>query len=177
MLSPFPFYVCRKCNRILPIVSFKPIECECRSQISTITDVDQVLIRYLSSSLIKFIESNSWLEHGVAHLLRQKNVDVLVGREVLGHSGNWHEIDVIGESHSQNYRVFCECKNCDLKVAHIFVFFGKMSDVGCTRGYVFTTSAQIPTPIIRLARSKNISIVADVLKRPNAALLNELSDL
>jgi hypothetical protein len=177
VLSSTALYVCPKCNRVVSVGWFRPVACQCGTVISTVSDVLQIPIKHFSESLVKFLEANYWLEHGIAHLLRQKNLSVEVGMDVLGHSGVWHEIDVIGESRQQNYRIFCECKNSELKASHVFVFFGKMTDVGCTRGYMFTTRKQESLQIFRLARSKNICIVEDVLRRPNSDLLDELKDV
>jgi len=170
-------YVCRECSRIVSAESFHALRCQCGREISTIESVLQVPIRQLGQNMTRFIESNYWLEHGVAHVLRQKNIDTLVGLEVLGHSGVWHEIDVIGESRQLNYRILCECKNSDLKAGDVFTFFGKMSDIGCTRGYMFTTNSEVSLLIFRLARSKNISIVANVMQRPSSELIGELTDI
>ena len=177
ILSSTTLYVCQNCNRVVSVYGFQPLTCECGQDIVEISQVLQIPVKRLNDNVIKFIETNCWLEHGIAHLLRQKNIETFIGYYVVGHSGVWHEIDVIGESRQNNYRIFCECKNTELKASHVFIFSGKMADVGCTRGYMFSTAERLTPEISRLARSKNISIMLNVVRRSNSELLEEMRDL
>jgi len=121
-----------------------------------------------------FILDNIWLEHGIDYLLRRKTFETLCGYYILGHSGIEHEVDNIGEIKSESLRIFCECKNQDVAVRDIFIFSGKMNDIGCTRGYVFTTSFETPKEVKHLARSKNISIIESVLEKDNDDIIKEI---
>jgi len=51
-----------------------------------------------------------------------------------------------------------------------------MIDVGCTRGYIFTTSDKVPKEIVRLARSKNVDIVKEVLTREMTTVLKDIKE-
>ncbi|MFA5771117.1 MAG: hypothetical protein WC974_00065 [Thermoplasmata archaeon] len=176
ILSSTTVHVCKDCAKIISLNKFKRCICTCGKKISDISQVKRIPINHFNDKLIRFLEMNYWLEHGVDYLLRRKNFQTLVGYHVLGHSGVWHEIDNIADSRSENYRVFCECKNAEVTVNDIFVFFGKMNDIGCTRGYVFTTSKDVSVEIARLARSKNIDIVSDVLTREVQSLLKDIRE-
>jgi hypothetical protein len=177
ILSSTTMHVCKKCSKIISLDKFKKFNCNCEVKITKISQVSQIPIHHFNDRLINFLDQNYWLEHGVDYLLRRKNLQTLVGYHVLGHSGVWHEIDNIADSKNQNYRIFCECKNAEIKVNDIFVFSGKMIDVGCTRGYVFTTSDKVSDEIIRLGRSKNIDIITGTLTRDTTALLKNIKEV
>lgn len=169
-------YFCKNCANIISLDKFERHTCVCGEKITKISQVKQIPIYHFNDRLINFLEKNYWFEHGVDYLLRRKNLQTLVGYYVLGHSGVWHEIDNIADSKSENFRFFCECKNSEVTVNDIFVFSGKMIDVGCTRGYIFTTSTRVSNEIVRLARSKNIDIVKGVLTRKTTALLKDIKE-
>ena len=126
--------------------------------------------------MIDFLKNNMWLEHGIDYLLRRKNFRTMCGIYVLGHSGVQHEIDNIADFASENLRILCECKNQDITVNEVFIFSGKMSDIGCTRGYIFTTSFNINKEIVQLARSKNITIVESVLEKKENKIIEEIKE-
>nr|WP_054858698.1 hypothetical protein [Methanobacterium formicicum] len=74
---------------------------------------------------------------------------------------------------------FCECKNkSKLTPNDIFIFSGKMLDVGCTKGYIFTTAKEEKVNINtkNLARSRNIKIITDVLNKQTDTLLKEIQE-
>jgi len=177
ILSTQTLYICQGCNRVVSIDWFQAAPCKCGKSIASTSDVIQVSIKCFSKVVVQFLAANLWLEYGIAHLFRQKNATALVGRHVLGHSGVWHEIDVIAESKQHNQRIFGECKNAELKGSDVFVLLGKMIDIGCTRGYLFTTGATVHQDISRLSKSKNISVVQGVLGKTRDELLDELKDL
>lgn len=177
ILSTETLYVCANCNRIVSVDWFQAASCKCGRAIANTTDVIQVSIKCFNRILTQFLAANIWLEYGIAHLFRQKNATAFVGWHVLGHSGVWHEIDVIAESKQWNQRIFGECKNAELKVSDVFVLSGKMNDIGCTHGYLFTTSQTVHQDIFRLGRSKGITIVQDVTNKSATGLLGELKDL
>jgi len=156
ILSSTNIHFCKKCARIISIDKFNRRTCFCGEKITKISQVKQIPIHHFNPKLINFLDRNYWLEYGVDYLLRRNNLQTLVGYHVLGHSGVWHEIDNIADSKLENHRFFCECKNAEVTVNDIFVFSGKMIDVGCTRGYIFTTSDKGSNEIVRLARSKNM---------------------
>lgn len=176
ILSTTTTHACKKCAKIISLDKFKQCSCDCGEKITKISKVKELPLHHFNDRLINFLEMNYWFEHGVDYLLRKKNLQTLVGYHVLGHSGVWHEIDNIAESKSANYRFFCECKNKEVKVNDIFVFSGKMIDIGCTRGYIFTTAGDINKEIMRLARSKNIAIITGALTRSEKSLLQEIKE-
>lgn len=176
ILTSTTLHVCKNCAKIISLDKFKLGNCVCEKNITKISQVKQVPVHHFNERLINFLEQNYWFEHGVDYLLRRKNLQTLVGYHVLGHSGVWHEIDNIADSKAENYRFFCECKNTDVTVNDVFVFSGKMIDVGCTRGYVFTTSEKVSDEIVRLARSKNIDIVKGALTGETKTLLKDIKE-
>jgi hypothetical protein len=119
---------------------------------------------------------NYWFEYGIDYILRRKNFQTLCGYHVLGHSGSMHEIDNIAESRSTNPRFFCECKAGEVGANDIFVLAGKMADIGCSRGYIFTMAEEIPQEIAYLARSRNISIITRLLEKSDTELLQEIRE-
>lgn len=176
MLSSTTVHFCKKCAEIISLNRFKRRVCTCGEKISKISQIKQIPINHFNDRFINFLEQNYWFEHGVDYLLKRKNLQTLVGYHVLGHSGVWHEIDNIAESNNENYRFFCECKNAEVTVKDVFVFSGKMIDAGCSRGYIFTTSKEVSNKIVRLARSKNIDIVKEVLTKEVKTLLKEIKE-
>jgi len=175
-LSSTIVHFCRRCMRIVSLDRFRQRTCACGQKITRLSQVKQIPINHFNDRLIDFLEKNYWLEYGLDYLLKRKNFQTFVGYYVLGHSGVWHEIDNIAVSRGQNYRFFCECKNAEVKEKDIFVFSGKMIDIGCTRGYLFTTSEKVTDEIVRLGRAKNIDIVTGVLKRGTKSLLEEIKE-
>jgi len=169
--------VCKNCGRVIFLGRFRQCTCFCGERISRVTKVKQIPVHHFNDNLINFLNNNYWLEHGADYLLRRKNLKTLVGYSVLGHSGVSHEIDNIADSKRQNFRFFCECKNSEVKVSDIFIFSGKMTDVGCTRGYIFTTAERVTDEIVRLARSKNIDIIKGVLKKETTTLLEDIKEV
>ncbi|EQB63434.1 MAG: hypothetical protein RBG1_1C00001G1013 [candidate division Zixibacteria bacterium RBG-1] len=176
ILSATVLQICKKCSAIISFEKFKVSTCTCGDRIVNTSQVTQAPIYYFNDSVINFLEKNCWFEHGVAHLLHKKNIETLVGVNVLGHSGVWHEIDVIAESRKNHTRFFCECKNTNITESDVFIFSGKMIDVGCTRGYIFTTSESDQPNIIRLARAKNIDIISSVFNKDKKILLEAIKE-
>ena len=176
VLSVTTVYFCKSCDKIISRHKFKGIKCSCGENIKNICQVDQIPIHYFNENMINFIENNYWLEHGIDYILRKKNLQTRVGYDVLGNSGVWHEIDNIVYCKNENSRFFCECKNSDVNEKDVFIFSGKMIDIGCTRGYIFTTSDNISDKISRLARSKNIDVIKGVLVRDSKNLINNIKE-
>jgi len=176
ILSTTIAYFCKKCNKIICLDKFKRSKCSCGADINNITHVEQIPIYHFNNNLINFLESNYWFEHGVDFILRKKNFQTLVGYDVLGNSSVWHEIDNIAYYKDENYRFFCECKNSEVSEKDIFIFSGKMIDIGGISGYIFTTTENVPKEINRLARSKNIKIITDSLKKNVDTLIKEIKE-
>jgi hypothetical protein len=175
ILSSTNFYFCNKCNKIISKMKFTPKKCLCGEEVDKVSKVDKRSISHFNENLVNFINSNYWLEFGVGHLLKQSNFITLIGYDVLGNSGVCHEIDNIVYC-LDNFRFFCECKNADVKENDIFIFSGKMIDIGVTRGYVFTTAKNTSENIKRLARSKNIDIIENVLNKDKNVLIGEIKE-
>jgi len=176
ILTPTNIYTCQKCNKIISTNRFKRFNCKCGIKIKNINQVNQIPLYHFNNALIKFLSNNYWFEHGIDYILKRKNLETLVGYYVLGHSGVWHEIDNIADNIGEKFRFFCECKNSDIKGNDILIFSGKMIDIGCTRGYIFTTSKEITGDLIRLARARNIDIITDVLNKTAENLMKEIKE-
>jgi hypothetical protein len=170
-------FICKRCHNIVSKNRFINTICTCcGAKISHISDIRKEPIAFFDSRLQDFIDNNYWFEHGVDYLLRRKNFQTLCGVHVLGHSGCMHEIDNIAESKTSNFRIFGECKTAEIKTNDIFVFAGKMADIGCSRAYIFTITKDVQKEIVHLARSRNIAIVTGILNRPIQDLIKEIRE-
>ncbi len=176
ILISLTIYLCPNCKKIICTERFHTTKCSCGKKIDTTSNVESIPISMLNDYSLNFINNNMWLEYGIDYLLRRKGFQTLCGIYILGHSGVEHEIDNLGDSKKENFRILCECKTKDIIVEDIFVFSGKMQDVGCSRGYFFTTSFGISKEIKQLARSENISIVESVLEKKDVELLKEIKE-
>lgn len=176
ILSSTSVYFCKKCNKILSLNKFIQQKCMCEEQITKVSKVEQIPVHHFNQNVIDFLEYNYWLEFAFDYILKRKNLITLIGQEVLGNSGVCHEIDNIAYSPKENYRFFCECKNTEVKESDVFIFSGKMIDIGGTKGYIFTTSENVSDKIERLARSKNIDIIENVLNKDLDTLLKEIKE-
>ena len=176
ILTPVTLYICKNCHNVVSKNRFHQRSCKCEAKITTVSDIRREPIAYFDAKLRTFISQNYWFEYGIDYILRRKNLQTLCGFHVLGHSGNMHEIDNIAESKSSNFRFFCECKTGEVRASDVFVLAGKMSDIGCSRGYIFTLTKETPKEVVYLARSRNISIVAGVLEKTEADLLQEIRE-
>ncbi len=176
ILSISTLFICKRCHNIVSTNRFMNTVCACGAKISHISDVRKEPIAFFDERLRNFISNNYWFEYGIDFLLRRKNFQTLCGIHVLGHSGCMHEIDNIAESKTSNFRIFCECKTAEIKTNDVFVLAGKMSDIGCSRAYIFTIIKDVQKEIVHLARSRNISTVTDVLKRPILDLVKEIKE-
>jgi len=177
ILSSSSVYFCKKCNKILSIDKFKQQKCICEEEITRVSQTEQMPVHHFNQNVINFLEYNYWLEFAIDYILKRKNLITLIGQEVLGNSGVCHEIDNIVYCPNENYRFFCECKNSEVKESDIFIFSGKMIDIGGNKGYIFTTSENVSDKIKRLARSKNIDIIENVLNKDLNSLLNEIKEV
>jgi len=177
ILSSTNFYFCKQCNKIVSKGKFIPIKCLCGKEINKVSEVDKKSISHFNVNLVNFINSNYWLEFGVGHLLKQNNYRTLIGYDVLGNSGVFHEVDNIVYVPKENFRFLCECKNSPVNNNDIFVFSGKMTDIGVNKGYLFSTSSYIQKEIIRLGRSKNIDMISDILNKNSQNIRNEIKEV
>jgi len=176
ILSLSVVYLCKRCNKIISIDRFDKQKCICGEEINKISQTTQVPVHHFNNNTINFIENNYWLEFAVDYILKRKSLITLIGQEVLGNSGVFHEIDNIAYCPHKNFRFFCECKNAYVKENDVFIFSGKMLDIGGTRGYIFTTSKNTSENIKRLARSKNIDIIENVLNKDINDLIQEIKE-
>ena len=176
ILSSVTLFVCRKCHNLASVDRFQIATCPCGAKISTPSNIRREPIAYFDARTRNFIDNNFWFEYGVDYLLRRKNFQTLCGVQVLGHSGCSHEIDNIAESKGSNFRIFCECKTVEIRTSDVFVFAGKMTDIGCSRGYMFTLTPEPPKEIVHLARSRNISIISRVLEKKIEDLIKEIRE-
>lgn len=173
-------YSCSNCGYPLFFGRFRQTICKCGEKIDAIKKTDHNVIHHFNNELINFIGKNLWLEYGVDYLLKRKDFETWVGFNILGHSGVWHEIDNIAEYKNvkSKFRVFCECKSGNLGSNDILVFSGKMADIGCSRGIIFTTLTErrISPEIFRLANSNNIDIITNLFEKDIEELLEEIKE-
>ena len=77
----------------------------CHTDLSPVTPIS---LPRLEPLFRKFIENNMWAELGVAHLLERKGFSALVGAEIQGISGRWHEVDILASDSNANLTVVVE---------------------------------------------------------------------
>jgi hypothetical protein len=176
ILTSMTLFACRDCRKLLSKDRFSSGKCVCGKTIRAVSGTTKIPIAYLDRTLRNFITQNYWLEHGIDYILRRKNFQTLCGYSVLGHSGFLHEIDNIAESTKDTFRFFCECKAGPVKPADVFILAGKMGDIGCSRGYIFSLEKNVPKEVVHLARSRNISIVTAIAEKTETQLLQEIRE-
>ena len=170
-------YVCKKCGRINSENFLKMKKCKCGEKL----DHEKVLEKVISifnTNAQAFIVNNMWLEHGIEKLFVSLGFNTLCGYNVLGSSNVSHEIDVIAEDHKKG-KLIIECKATAIDINEVFKLAGKIRDIGCYRGYMFTTAtlADINKDVISLANANNIKIVTGVLEKKEDQLLAHLKSI
>ena len=176
ILVSTPIYFCQNCKSLIGTERFHSTICVCGTKINNVNKAEDKTVHLFNEPVFSFVDNDLWLEHGIDYLFRKKDYQTLCGYYVLGHSSMSHEIDNIVENYKDDIRIFCECKNTSITVNDVFNFSGKMLDVGCSRGYIFTTFSEIQKEIRHLARSKNISIIDSVLKKSEEQIMNEIKE-
>lgn len=157
---------CNSCGAYLNDGRFKKTTCPCGKTINSSSDIERVNVKALSEEVERFLSQNLWFEHASAYLLRRIDYETKCGGYILGASGVEHEIDVLAEKPNTAERILCECKTSRPDESEIFGFSGKMRDIGCSEGLLFTLvpNEDIDDEIKSLARSNNIKIVGGVLE-------------
>lgn len=168
--------VCRDCGGYLYEGRFRNVNCSCGKKISQASDVEKINSKVLEDDVETFLENNIWFEHACAYLMKRSNYDTTCGGYILGSSGLPHEIDVLAENLSERKRILCECKTGSPDVSEILVFSGKMQDIGCTRGILFTLvpDDEIGKKTRSLALSNNVKIIGGVLEKEIDKLKEEI---
>ncbi|MCH7883091.1 hypothetical protein IIA95_01595 [Patescibacteria group bacterium] len=174
ILETLNLYFCKACKKIVFLDRFRATTCECNNKLSNPSDCQTADIHKFGGDVIKFIENNVWLEFGMDYLLKKQGFETQCGVNILGHSGIVHEIDNYAEQKANKLRVFGECKNTDISVGNVLVFAGKMQDIGCYKGFIFTTALGTSKDVIHLARSKHIGIIEQVLEKKNIDIIKEM---
>jgi hypothetical protein len=173
ILDSIPAYYCPICKSVIGTERFRPIKCKCGAEVKVVNVKTKIIYKF-NNNTVSFMDNNLWLENGIDYLFRKMNFSTICGFYILGHSGLDHEIDNIVENRKENLRIFCECKNCMIDRDNIFVFSGKMQDIGCTKGYIFSTSKIDDKKIFHLARARNISIIDSVLDKSIDDMIKEI---
>lgn len=170
-------YFCPKCKNFISLNKFEISSCGCGEAIDSIKNVSKLIIDNFDNRFNQFINKNIWLEVGV-DLFFKKSFDCssLCGCYILGDSGVDHEIDNLIEFSKNRIRVLIECKDSPTSVEQIFTLSGKMTDIGCLKGFIITTNKQPEENLQRLARAKNISILYDIFNSPEKKLGEDFSE-
>lgn len=168
ILDHSSLYYCPKCSQVFKTRIFQGGICGCGNQIGSVSQTLHDSIVRMDAAAEIFVKKNMWLEHGVERVFSEVRHRTLCGVYVLGFSGVSHEVDVIGERSSGDGRFIVECKTREIYLSDVFKLYGQMSDIGCSAGYIFSTS-EIADPrrkedVKRLASSKNIKIMHAVLE-------------
>jgi len=165
ILEDTTVYLCNDCNLILNLNKFKPMTCKCNKDIRNMSDCHILSIAKFSKHMSRFFLKNVWLENGLDNLFKKKGKDSLCGQIVLGHSGIEHEVDNLVYDRENNQIILGECKTGELTKNFIFIFSGKMTDIGCSKGFMATTTEVKDKKIFQLARSKNITLIDMILEK------------
>jgi phosphoribosyl-ATP pyrophosphohydrolase len=176
ILETINYYTCKNCGIFAYEGRFHNSTCYCGVKIEEPSKCSLISISKLSQSVISFFGNKSGLEYGIDYLFKKKNFSTKCGIHILGHSGNFHEIDNLAELSRKHLRVLCECKTSDIIINDVMIFSGKMGDIGCTRGYMFTTSFGVSEEVKQLARVNNITVVEQVLEKDEDDILEEITD-
>lgn len=162
ILTNLRFFYCKDCYNVVSRKYFRPSTCTCGKKIASMSEdcIEKTIVK-LGERLVKFIEQNMWFEYGVEDLLQKMKYKTACGCDVIGSSGIAHEVDVIAEK--KGTRIMVECKNQELTINHVLIFQGKMVDIGVVWGYMFTISNNVSEDVRKLARSRNIFIVDNIL--------------
>src|SRR5680860_126553 len=171
ILKNINLYLCKKCKKIISEDKFHSVVCDCGKEIKNPTDCNMSIVFKFDNQMISFVEQNMWLEYGIDYLLRKVDLKTLCGFYILGKSGMKHEIDNFGEDNKKYLRIVCECKNTDVTINTVFIFIGKMIDIGCSRGFIFTTSYGTSLDVIRVAKNNNIEVIEQVLEKDDKDIL------
>ena len=169
-------YLCKNCSNIISVNEFESKNCSCSQEIIQPSDTEQLAYYSFNNSVMNFLSNNYWFEHGVDYLLRKCNYSTKCGYYVLGHSGIKHEIDIISWDKKNKFRFFCECKVGVITPNDILIFSGKMTDIGCIKGFCFTSFKTDNKDVHHLARSRNIRIISDVRKKNVDCLIEEFNN-
>lgn len=167
-------YCCSNCKTLICMDKFTPKTCKCQKELDEIDQAEEITFAMFNEAMMKFIKENMWLEHGLDYLFRKNNHTTRCGVYVAGHSGKSHEIDNIAYNHKTKTILFAECKTAVFGVNELFILYGKMLDVGCSRGITFAV-AKIDSDIKSFAKTKNILIVDTVLDRHESEIIKEIT--
>lgn len=178
ILDSVIFYFCKHCKTVVAEDHFRTGTCSCGSA-KTIGKSEAVPIFRFNENTIKFIENGIWLEHGIDYILRKKNFKTECGISILGRSGVSHEIDNFAEREREGLRVFGECKSGLINDADIFIFHGKLMDLGGYKGCMFTVTEEkrIPESTIKLAKAKDIEIITSVLDIGEKSIIQSIDEI
>ena len=168
-------YVCSDCKNILSLDKFKRGKCTtCKKNIGSSAKTEQISVAILSRSVKKFFNNNWWLEEGVSYLLKRQNLEVKTGLYILGCSGVYHEIDVLGNKKEGHMRLLCECKNTVINSSDIFTLAGKMQEIGCRNSMLVTIATEIHSDMVKIAKSFNIKIIDSILEKEDKKIIEEM---
>ncbi len=174
ILNKDTIHCCVKCGQIVSRGAFRTSKCICGNIVNSSRDTSKVNIEIVDENVKFFFQQNEWLEYGVETLLAKAGYDTECGALVLGMSGVKHEIDVLGENIGLNNRVVVECKNKGIGIDDMFKMYGKMSDIGCNYGLMFTTSRSIHRDVQKIAKAKNIKIYSGILGCDEKGIIDDL---
>lgn len=156
------FYLCKLCQSISSAKRFRKLKCKCGKMLEKTDDTKEITITQLNDRLAEFIEKNMWLEYGVEQLFDDMGYQTECGYYVLGRSGVKHELDVLAER--DNDKVICECKTSVPVTNDVAILYGKMTDIGVFRGFIFTTALNISDDVVRYANSLGIKVITAILE-------------
>lgn len=178
VLDSVIFYFCKHCKTVIAVDHFHSGTCSCGNAI-TLGRSEAVPIFRFNDNTIKFIENGIWLEHGIDYLLQKKNFKTECGISILGRSGVRHEVDNFAEREKEGLRIFGECKSGLINDTDVFVFHGKLIDLGGYKGCMFTVTEEkrIPESTIKLARAKDVKIITSVLNKSEKLIIQSIDEI
>ncbi len=176
ILRRIGLYFCKKCNALLCTNTFESRTCQCGNVITHVKNTDKFSAMVLSDEAQAFIKNNIWLEYGVESIFLKAGYQTACGIYVMGSSGVRYEIDLLAVNKIMNRRTIAECKNRPVSMDDIFKLYSEMSDLGCSRSYVFSTGTPESEDVKKFAISKNITVFERVLELSEVEMVEQLQE-
>lgn len=174
ILNKKTLYFCKNCSNLYTIDEFRSGECKCKIVLKSSSNTSKDSTTIVDNNVMKFVQQNMWLEHGVEILFSETGFNTVCGVNVLGNSGVWHEIDILAEKNKERIRTMVECKTGPINLSILFNVYSKMNDLGLNKAYVFSTALTDSIMVSRFAQAKNIVIFEQILEQDKNIVKNNL---
>lgn len=138
----------------------------CHSDLSLMTPIS---LPRLDPLFRKFIANNMWAELGVARLLERKGFSTLVGAEIQGVSGRWHEVDVLASDSNANLTILVEVVSKRANLTELAPVLLRNLDLQPNRA-ILVSILPADDDAVQFGLRHGISVIGDVRSTPNKLL-------